>query len=116
MQRWLLMMLVATTAVAGGVDFELVNKTGFALTRVWVAKNRTEAWQAAGAGVADGGTVKVTLANKADWHMFDLRVGYNNKEGKRRYEIFEVLELPTFKRVTLSVVSGDKWNAHYELK
>src|SRR5215831_11470007 len=114
MQRWLLMMLVATTAMAGDVDFELVNKTGLALTKIWVAKNRTEAWQAAGAGVADGGTVKVTLAN-ADWRMFDLRVGYS-KDGKKRFEIFEALELPTYKRVTLTVISGDKWNAHYEQK
>ena|SRR5215831_1873772 len=116
MQRWwILMMLMAQAVTAGDLDFELVNKTGLVLTKVWVAKNRTEAWQAAGAGVADGGAVKVTLANKADWRMFDLRVGYT-KDGKKRYEIFDALELANYKRVTLSVISGDKWNAHYEQK
>lgn len=114
MQRWILMFMIATSVSAKDISFELVNQTGFELVRVWVSKAGVGAWNIVdGKPIPDKGSVQVTLVNKADWHVFDLRVAYVNGK-KKRWEVFDALELPTFKRVTLSVVSGDKWNAHYE--
>ena len=70
------LVLLAARALSKEINFKLVNKTGFVLSRVWVAKDT-------------GAKVWGVATDKA-------------------------LELPTYKRVTLSVVSGEKWNAAYE--
>jgi hypothetical protein len=86
--------------------FLLVNQTNFPIGAVWLAKHGTGAWFKA--------TYKANQVsydnNASKWELFDMKIGYNKKT-----ETFDQGGFVTdVKRITLTVVNSNKWQAHYE--
>jgi hypothetical protein len=131
----LAVFLLTAIAQAGQIDFKLQNDTPFGFDKVWIARHGTGIWShdlLDGYPLRSGWAKEVTFKNDSDWRSWDLRIEYRQPQGtvtsnemadqalkpktRRRYEIFttEGFELPVIKVITVSVISGEKWNAHYE--
>ena len=89
--------------------FLLLNQTPFIISKVQLSKHGMGRWD-----TAEYKANQVSY-EAGDWHMFDLKIIYTDK-GKTRYEIFdkEAFDLPNIKKITLTPLQGDKWQAHYE--
>lgn len=113
-------MLFFTGIVSSGqLDFELVNNTAYEWRKVWIAKDGTDRWSAnlLGQPLAENAVKHVT--GKSEFNSWQLRIEYREPYGKKtrpRWELFNALELQKYRRIEVSVVEGEKWDAHYEMR
>jgi hypothetical protein len=127
--------LLTAIAQTGQIDFKLQNDTPFGFDRAWIARHGTGAW---GHDLLDGHPLRsgwakeVVLKNDSNWRLWDLKIEYRQPlnavtanqfagqalkpKTRRRLEIFmtDGFELPVIKVITVTVISGEKWDAHYE--
>jgi hypothetical protein len=87
--------------------FLLVNQTNFPITNVWLAKHGTNAWFR----VTYKANQVTYDSNDSKWELFDLKIGYGNKKTETFNQGGFVTDV---KRITLSVVNSNKWQAYYE--
>ena len=97
-----LVLGLSTVAKAEGTDnnFDLINKTGYTLDKVFVSPHGEKSWGEDIMGketVKDGETVHITFHPDATHDHYDLKVVYDDKE-----EVFwENLELPKVNKLTI---------------
>ena len=90
--------------------FILTDDSGQTFTKLWIKPHSQEAW---GKDYLHGKPLQTSesltvFGNGATGAQWDLRVQYG-----KRYEVFENLELPKLKKVTILINEG-KWDAHFE--
>lgn len=110
----LLALTMIWTAHAGEISFELLNESEFTLTKAYLTPQGKDAWTGnlLKTPLTNGQTATINWPNKKNWPSWDLRVEYRD-QGKRRWEIFDALELPKVKKITV-LIDKEHWLSHYD--
>jgi hypothetical protein len=74
--------IISSSALANGLDFSLINATGYDIRAVFVDANSSSVWtdDIMGADIlADGGAVDISFAPGQDTCMWDLKVEWTEE-------------------------------------
>lgn len=83
----------------------IINMSGMDFSNVWVTKHLTHNWKLVYREMKSGSGFQVP----GPGYNYDLRVQY----AKKNYEVWENFD-PSVKRITITVLSDKRWQAHYE--
>jgi len=91
--------------------FLLINETPFNIVSIYLTKHGTNNWNKAAYQ-----TSQVSLSTTNTWELFDMKVVFNSPKNKKLQErtFVEGGFVYDVKRITLSAVTANKWQAHYE--
>lgn len=93
-------MLASGTAMAGGADFTLVNRTGYTLREVYLSPSHKESWgrDRMGEGYLDQGKSRLFRFSDKSSCMQDLKVVFDDDESE---VIWEEIDLCEVNQITL---------------